>query len=64
MRQAEYGQATPASPPATARRLRLVQPNEVPAARAEPDCAYAEAQLDYDELAQALLRQVMRCLQA
>ena len=64
MRQVEHQRAAQeaSSVAAAARRLRLVQAVEASTApREESD--HLEIKLDYDELARALLRHVLRCLQ-
>jgi hypothetical protein len=63
MRQVEHERVAHAASSATAgaRRLRIVQPAEAsPVASEEFD--HLEGTLDYDELARALLRHVLRCL--
>jgi len=61
MRQVGHERAGQAASGAAAPRLRVVQPAEVsPMLRDDHD--EPEVKLDYDELARALLRQVLRCL--
>jgi len=62
MRQDEHEQAARAIPPAAARRLRLMPPAE-PDLLTRDDPGEGEMRLDYDELARALLRHLLRSLQ-
>lgn len=64
MRQVGHERAAHTASPTTAvaRRLQIVQQAEAsPVAPAELE--NLEGRLDYDELARALLRHVLRCLQ-